>query len=194
MCNVPARRQGGFLREYRGYHLDLIKVCCKQCISAFEALAEPERLELLRCTMVSAYGEAAVIYALQYDDYFPCQHIGRTKHYNRRMAEYKRNWYMEIKHHFILEEVPFGQLSMGRESRWMLHTLKHRWPIDNFELLKLGEDGFGGKRIQAQLTEAVQVFEPLTASFEVVGPLIRKYFLNTCDTEIVNWYVHYELH
>jgi hypothetical protein len=34
----------------------------------------------------------------------------------------------------------------------------------------------------------VQSFEPLTAPFEVVGPLIRENFLGTWDAEIVNWY------
>ena len=138
--------------------------------------------------MVQTYGETAVIYALQYDDHFPCQHIGRTKHYKRRMQEYKSRWDREIKHHFILEEVPFGPLSMERESRWMLHALKHGWPIDNFELLTTGEDGLGGKRMQAKLTEVVQLFEPLTAPFEVIEPLLS-YFMNTCDARIVHWFV-----
>lgn len=139
--------------------------------------------------MVKAYSETAVIYALQYDDHFPCQHIGRTKHYSRRMAEYQRDWYMEIKHHFILEEVPFGPLSMEREARWMMHALKYQWPIDNFDLLKGGEDGLSGKRQQARLTEAVQSFEPLIAPYEIVGPLLYGNFINTADADIVHWLV-----
>ena len=90
LCNTPTRRWG-FLRAYQGYQLDLIKVCCESCIPQFEALAETEQVEALRDAMVKAYGETAVIYALQYDDHFSCQHIGRTKHYSRRMAEYQRD-------------------------------------------------------------------------------------------------------
>lgn len=188
LCNMPTRR-GNFLREYQGFHLDLINVCCENCIPHFEALPETEQLELLRRAMVNAYGETAVIYALQYDDYFPVQHIGRTKHYMRRMAEYrKKDWYKDIQHHFILQQLSFGPLSMEYESRWMMHALKHRWPIDNFELFMGGEDGLSGQRQQARLTEVVQSFEPLTAPFEVVAPLIRENFMNTCDAEIVNWY------
>jgi len=187
ICHAPTRIYD-FLREYQGHRLDRIKVCCKNCISQFEALAEPAQVEHLRRAMISAYGETAVIYALQYDDHFPCQHIGRTMHYTRRMAEYKRDWHLKIQHHFILQQLSFGPLSMEYESRWMMHALKYQWAIDNFELLKGGEDGLSGRRQQAQLTEAVQAFEPLTAQFEVVGPLIREYFLNTCDAEIVNWY------
>jgi hypothetical protein len=187
MCNTP-NRVWDFLREYHGYHLDLIRVCCTTCIPRFEALPEVEQVELLRRAMVSTYGETAVIYALQYDDYFPVQHIGRTKHYSRRMTEYRRNWHTEIKHHFILEELSFGPLSMERESRWMMHALKHRWPIDNFERLKSGEDGMGGMRQQARLTEAVQAFEPLTAPFEMIAPFLKE-FLNTRDAHIVHWFV-----
>ena len=188
LCRTPAR-VGDFLGEYHDYGLDLIKVCCKNCIPHFEALPDPEQRELLRRAMVNAYGETAVIYALQYDDYFPVQHIGRTKHYMRRMAEYrKKDWYKDIQHHFILQKLSFGPLSMEYESRWMMHALKHRWPIDNFELFKGGEDGLSGQRQQARLTEAAQSFEPLTAPFEVVAPFIRENFGNTGDTEIVNWY------
>lgn len=186
MCSTPTRI-GDFLGEYHGYRLDLIKVCCKNCIPHFEALPEVEQLASLRRAMVNAYGETAVIYALQYDEH-PCQHIGRTKHYARRMAEYKRDWYKDIQHHFILQQLSFGPLSMEYESRWMMHALKQHWPIDNFDLLKGGEDGLGGQRIQARLIEAVQSFEPLTAPFEVVAPLLRENFSNTCDTKIVNWY------
>lgn len=188
MCSTLTR-VWDFLREYHGYRLDIIKVCCKDCIPQFEALAEPEQVEMLRRAMVKTYGETAVIYVLQYDDHFPCQHIGRTKHYNRRMAEYKRNWDMEIKHHFILEEVAFGPLSMEREVRWMMHALKYRWPIDNFDRLRGGEDGLSGKRQQARLTEAVQSFEPLTAPYEIVGPLLHGNFMNTTDADIVHWLV-----
>ena len=188
MCSTPARVHGGFLHEYHGYHLDLVKICCKDCIPQFEALPEREQLEWLRRALVKAYGDTAVIYALQYDEHFPCQHIGRTKNYVRRMADYKHGWYKDIRRHFVLQQLSFGPLSMEYESRWMMHALKHGWPIDNFELLKLGEDGLGGRRMQAELTEAVQSFEPLTAPFEVVGPLIREYFLGTSDAEIVNWY------
>ncbi len=188
MCGSPTR-VFDFLREYQGHRLDIIKVCCENCIPRFEALTEPEQLELLRRAMVKAYGETAVIYALQYDDSFPCQHIGRTKHYTRRMAEYKRkDWYKDIQSHFILQQLPFGPLSMEYESRWMMHALKYRWPIDNFDLLKGGEDGLSGQHTQARLIEAVQSFEPLTAPFEVVGPLLRENFMNTCDAKIVNWY------
>jgi hypothetical protein len=187
MCNTPTR-VGGFLREYHEYQLDLINVCCTNCIPHFEVLPETEQLELLRCALVKAYGETAVVYALQYDDHFPVQHIGRTKHYTRRMAKYRRDWHTEIKDHFILEELAFGPLSMERESRWMMHALKCRWPIDNFDLLS-GEDGLAGKRIKARLTEAVKSFEPLTAPFEVVLPLLRENFMNTRDTHIVHWFV-----
>jgi hypothetical protein len=83
-------------------------------------------------------------------------------------------------------------LTMEYESRWMMHALKCGWPIDNFELLKLGEDGLGGINRQAQLTEIVQGFDPLTAPFEVIQPLLRKYFTNTADAAIANWYCsHY---
>jgi hypothetical protein len=187
ICSTQARSRG-FLREYKGFHLDIIRVCCEDCIPRFEALPESKQLELLRSAMVKAYGETAVIYALQYDEYFPCQHIGRTKHYERRMAEYKRDWYKDIQHHFILQQLSFGPLSMEYESRWMMHALKHHWPIDNFDRLKGGEDGLSGQRQQALLTEAVQAFEPLIAPYEIVGPLLYGNFMNTCDTEIVNWY------
>jgi hypothetical protein len=184
MCGTPTR-VWDFLKRYQGYTLDSIRVCCKSCIPRFEALAEAEQLALLRQTMVKTYGETAVIYALQYDDHFPCQHIGRTKHYDRRMAEYKRNWHIEIKHHFILEELSFGPLAMEREARWILHALKHRWPIDNFELLK----GIDRRGVQARLTEAVQSVEPLTAPFETVLPLITGGgFLNVADVGIAHWF------
>ena len=77
---------------------------------------------------------------------------------------------------------------MEYESRWMMHALKYGWPIDNFELLTGGEDGLSGQRQQVRLTKAAQLFEPLTAPFEVIGPLIQENFLNTRDAEIVNWY------
>lgn len=187
LCGKPTHLSD-FLHTYHGYPLDLIKICCKQCIPRFEALPKHEQLKLLRQAMVKAYGEKAVIYALQYDDPFPCRHIGRTKNYKQRMADYKRDWYKDIQHHFVLQHLSFGPLSMEYESRWMMHALKYGWPIDNFEVLRGGEDGLIGQRQQVRLTEAVQSFEPLTASFEVVGPLIRKNFLNTRDTGIVNWY------
>jgi hypothetical protein len=187
MCKTPTR-SWEFLREYQGFGLDLIQICCENCIPQFEVLPESEQLKLLRCAMVKAYGETAVIYALQYDNHFPCQHIGRTKQYDRRMGEYRKRWYKDIQHHFILQQLSFGPLSMEYESRWMMHALKHQWPIDNFELFKGGEDGLSGQHQQARLTEVVQLFEPLTVPFEVVAPLIRENFGNTRDVEIVNWY------
>lgn len=192
MCSTRAP-VGDFLRAYQGHKLgggtlNGIKVCCTRCISRFEALSETEQLELLRRAMVKAYGERAVIYALQYDDQFPCQHIGRTKLYKKRMGQYKRDWYREIKHHFALQELSFGPLSVEYESRWIMHALKHGWPIDNFELFRGAEDGFSVQHQQARLTEAVQSFEPLTAPFEMVGPLMRGNFLDVYDAEVVNWY------
>lgn len=193
MCQAPTQRHD-FLQEYNGYRLDIIKVCCKQCIPQFEALPEAKQLELFHQAMIKAYGKTSVVYALQYDDQFPCQHIGRTKDYVSRMAQYKRGWYREIKRHFILQQL-FGPLSMEYESRWMLHALKHRWPIDNFELLKFGTDGLSGTRQQSTLTEAVQSFEPLTVPFEVVEELIYNDFIGTTDAEIVHWYCsHYHPH
>ncbi len=45
--------------------------------------------------------------------------------------------------------------------------------------------------MQTELTEAVQSFDLLTVPFERIKPLIRKYFSNTGDTAIVNWYCSY---
>ncbi len=163
MCGI--RRQGhAFLREYQGHRLDLIKVCCETCIPRFKVLPEAEQLRRLRNAIKHVYGDYAVIYALHYDASNTVHHIGRTKHLTRRMAEYRRkNWYKPIHHYNVLEEVTPGGLSMERESRWMLHALKHGWPIDNFELLKTDEDGLGGQRIQAELIQAVADIESLTA-------------------------------
>lgn len=81
---------------------------------------------------------------------------------------------------------------MEYESRWMMYALKRGWPIDNFELLKIGEDGQGGIRHQAELAEIVRDIEPLTAPFEVIQPLLHRFFLNTGDAAIANWYCsHY---
>jgi hypothetical protein len=76
-----------------------------------------------------------------------------------------------------------------REVRWMMHALKYRWPIDNIDRLRGGEDGLSGKRQQARLTEAVQSFEPLTAPYEIVGRLLHGNFMNTTDADIVHWLV-----
>lgn len=103
MCNAPTRVYD-FMREYQGFWLDIIRVCCERCTPRFEALSESEQLEYLRRAIVKAYGETAVIYALQYDDQASCHHIGRTKHYMRRMAEYKRNWHRDIHHDFVLQQ------------------------------------------------------------------------------------------
>ncbi len=201
MCGTPTRRYD-FLRKWEGFRLDLIKVCCEQCIPRFETLPEAEQMEWLRQAIVAAYGKTAYIYGLQYREdenaektlwaqfknSFFCHHIGRTKHLLRRMSEYRRGWYRQIKAHHVLEHVPFGGLSMERESRWMMHALKYGWPIDNFELLKIGEDQLGGRRQQEALTKAVAHFEPLTAPFEVIEPLLGK-FLNTGDARIVHWYL-----
>jgi hypothetical protein len=209
MCGTPTS-VSEFLREYRGYRLDLIKVCCKQCIPAFEALTDREQIEWLRRAMVKAYGETAVIYALQYDDTFPYQHIGRTKHLKRRMADYRRNWYREVKAHHVLEVIPFGPLSMERESRWILHALKQGWPIDNFDMLApdkaaqqseradSGADRIVLERLyenhakelckKEELTVSVADFEPLTAPFETIEPLL-KHFGNTIDAHIVHWFM-----
>lgn len=186
MCGTPTQRHD-FLREYRGYRLDLIKVCCTTCIPQFEALSETWQIERLRRAMVNAYGGTASIYCLHYDsDTTHHHHIGRTKNLVSRMGEYRRNWYKEIVSYHVLEDLPQGGLSMERESRWMLHALKHGWPIDNFELLKTGEDGLGGVRQQRELTRAVQSFEPLTAPFEAIEPLLKK-FLGAHDARIVHW-------
>ncbi|GHO98498.1 hypothetical protein KSF_085460 [Reticulibacter mediterranei] len=143
----------------------------------------------MRNAMRNAYGESAVIYALHYDASDTVCHIGRTKHLTRRMAEYRRNWDKPIHHYSVLEDIIPGALSMERESRWMLHAFKYGWPIDNFELLQGGDDRLSGWHTQEKLTLAVADFEPLTAPFEVIEPLLR-YFSNTSDTRIVHWLMH----
>ncbi len=187
LCGTSTRRFN-FLREYRGFHLDLIKVCCKACISRFEVLPETEQMEWLRRAIIAAYGEKAFIYGLHYDESGQVHHIGRTKHLKRRMAVYRRNWHCTIHSYQVLEELPFGGLSMEYESRWMLHALKYGWYIDNFDLLQGGDDGLSGKRQQEELTEVVAHFEPLTAPFPVIEPLLRM-FLNTGDARIVHWFI-----
>lgn len=188
MCGTPTS-VWNFLREYQGYRLDLIKVCCETCIPRFNAFPEAEQIRRLRNAMRNAYGESAVIYALHYDASGTVYHIGRTKHLTRRMAEYRRNWDKPIHHYSVLEDVTPGALSMERESRWMMHALKQGWPIDNFELFQGGDDGLSGRHTQEELTLAVANFEPLTVPFEVIEPLLR-YFSNTPDARIVHWLVH----
>src|SRR5713101_1339407 len=63
MCYTRTQ-SGGFLREYEGYHLDIIRVCCENCIPQFEALSEWKQIDLLRRAMVTTYGETAVIYVV----------------------------------------------------------------------------------------------------------------------------------
>ena len=67
MCGKPTY-YGDFLPAHQGYHLDLIKVCCKNCVEQFEALPEGEQLSLLHQAMVKTYSEKAFIYGLHYDD------------------------------------------------------------------------------------------------------------------------------
>jgi hypothetical protein len=189
MCGMPTHASG-FLKEYRGYSLDIIRVCCKACTPRFNTLPESEQLRRLRNAMKNAYGDYATIYALHYDASDTVHHIGRTKRLARRMTEYRRRWDVPIHHRSVLEEVTPGGLSMERESRWMMHAIKYGWPIDNFNLLKGGEDGLGGQRAQAALTKAVADIEPLTAPFEVIEPLLC-HFLGTLDARIVNWLVHH---
>ena len=185
MCGTPTR-VWDFLREYRGFRLDLIKVCCETCIPRFTAFPEAEQIRWLCNAMKVAYGESAVIYVLHYDASSTICHIGRTKRLARRMAEYRRNWDKPIHHYSVLEDVTPGALSMERESRWMMHALKQGWPIDNFELLQGGEDGLRGQHTQKKVTLAVTNVDPLTAPFKVIEPLLRS-FSNTSDARIVHW-------
>jgi hypothetical protein len=155
--------------------------------------------------MVKTYGETAVIYALRYDVCETCHHIGRTKHLTRRMAEYRRNWDRPIHSHYVLEEVPFGPLSMERESRWILHALKEGWPIDNLNMFaferiasrssELHTPNERQREIQekeqhkkARLLTEVADLEPLTAPFEQIAPIIRSGFMNTIDMFIAHWF------
>ncbi len=211
MCNTPTS-VANFLRKYHGYRLDIIRVCCMSCLPSFQALSDQEQQTLLRQAMIKAYGETATIYALQYDDTFLYHHIGRTKHFKKRMGQYRRNWYRDIQTPHVLEEVAFGPLSMERESRWILHALKHGWPIDNFHMFdpdKLAQQetehplspdvmpllSERRKEIHAnqlqeekELTAAAAEIEPLTAPFEEIEPLL-KYFQNTSDVHIVHWFL-----
>jgi hypothetical protein len=98
---------------------------------------------------------------------------------------------------------------MERESRWILHALKHGWPIDNFDMFapeksaqQLGHSRPDADRILERLDEirakelhkkelliaAVADFEPLTAPFEVIEPLLA-HFGNTHNAPIVHWFV-----
>ena len=204
MCGTPTKVYD-FLREYNGYKLDIIKVCCTTCIPRFEAMTEHEQRSWLRSAMVKTYGETAVIYALRYDACETCHHIGRTKHLTRRMAEYRRNWDKPIHSYYILEEVPYGPLSMERESRWILYALKHGWPIDNFDMFtserfasRSPEPHMPNERLRemeeneqlekARLLAAVANLEPLTAPFDQIAPIIRSGFMNTCDMLIAHWF------
>lgn len=58
MCVFQVRREGA-----KDSKLDLIRVCCIQCISRFEVLPEGEQLILLQRAVVNAYGETTFIYA-----------------------------------------------------------------------------------------------------------------------------------
>ena len=188
LCGAPTSVYD-FLREYRGFRLDIIKVCCKSCIPRFDALPESEQMELLRRAIVKAFGETASIYGLHYDESGAVHHIGRTKHLQRRLAEYRRNWYREITTHDILQELPFGGLSMEYESRWMLHALKQGWPIDNFDVFE--PEGPSYEKMQltkAELTSAVADLEPLIVPFETIKPLLVR-FSNTGDIPIVHWFL-----
>lgn len=208
LCGVPTH-YSDFLSVYEGYPLDLIKVCCVNCAPQFASLPEPQRLWRLRRAMVNAYGETAVIYGLHYDESDAVHHIGRTKHLERRMYQYRQDWYKAIHHYSVLEEIPFGAHSMERETRWLLHALKHGWPIDNFDLhteerlvnpdqpntrggiFRLTPDGEArAQEIQKKetLLAVITDFEPLTTPFEAIEPLLRK-FSNTPDARIVHWFV-----
>ena len=184
MCGIPTSAWD-YLREYQGYRLDLIKVCCNTCTPRFNTLPEAEQTRRLRNAMRNAYGESAVIYALHYDASHTVCHIGRTKNLTRRMAEYRRTWDVPIHHYSVLEDVIPGALSMERESRWMMHALKQGWPIDNFALFQGGEDKLSGQHTQDELTLALANVEPLTDPFEVIEPLLS-YFSNTLDARIVH--------
>ena len=208
LCHTPTR-VSDFLREYHGFTLDIIKVCCKRCIPQFEAMSQQEQMQILHQSIVKTYGETAVIYALQYDDSFICHHIGRTKHLKRRMSEYRRNWYREFSSYSVLEELPFGGLSMERELRWMLHALKHGWPIDNFDMYspekhtpaaeanevvsRIAEIHEQEQQKKARLIDAMADIEPLEVPFEVIEPFL-KMFTNTRDAFLVHWFVQQDMH
>jgi hypothetical protein len=206
LCGVPTY-YSEFLREYEGYWLDCIKVCCVNCAPQFASLPEPQRLWRLRRAMVKEYGEVAVIYGLHYDESQAVHHIGRTKHLEKRMYEYRRDWHRAFHHYSVLEEVPFGALSMERETRWLLHALKHGWPIDNFDqhieerLISPDQPNTRGgifrlipearaRELQKKemLLADIADFEPLTAPFEVLEPLLQR-FSNTSDAHIAHWFV-----
>jgi hypothetical protein len=188
LCGTSTE-SGAFLRMYQGFSLDLIRFCCEACIPRFLALSESEQLLYLRRGIVAAYGEQAVVYAIQDDAGFPLQHIGRTKHYTKRMATYCRRWERPILRTFVLQPLSFGGLSMEYESRWMLHALKYGWPIDNFARLEAGVDESSPiKGQEERLRALVAHIEPLTDPYAVVGPLVERYFIGAADAAIVNWY------
>ena len=157
--------------------------------------------------MVKTYGEKAFIYGLHYDDTGEVHHIGRTKHLLRRMAEYRRNWYRDTRRYTVLEELAFGPLSMERETRWLLHALKHGWPIDNFDVFSERQRpalGLTGDESEPRAREihkkeemrtGVAHIEPLTASFETIflNPILNQ-FMNTVDAHIVHWFIGQPLH
>lgn len=205
MCGSPTR-VGNFLRAYMGYQLDIIRVCCQACIPLFEALPPQEQRWRIQRAMTTAYGESAAIYALHYDASDTIHHIGRTKHLTRRISEYRRNWYRDIDHYSVLQEVTPGALSMEHESRWILHALKHGWPIDNFDMFtekrhptdqERNQDGetlvsrtdscIREQSQKAFLCAAIADLEPLTAPFEQIDPLLSR-FSNTGDARIAHWF------
>lgn len=210
MCKTPTRVYD-FLRTYQGYRLDIIRVCCTQCEPQFFALSEEEQLAWLRAAMVKAYGETGIIYAIQHDDTFLYQHIGRTKDLKQRLRGYKQKWPRAIKDVHILEEVPFGGLAIEREARWIFHAVKHGWPIDNFQMFSperqalLAERTFSyevpilenwpeaHRKEQAReeaLRTALTDVEPLLAPFEVLASLLEMAGLsNTRDAHIGHWFV-----
>lgn len=197
MCNRPVR-VCNFIHRYREFRLDAVYVCCRACFPRFDTLSEDEQVQKLYQAVVTTYGKEAVIYGLHYDDSEEVYHIGRTKRITSRIADYKKNWYREIRGYKILEHVSFGGLSVEREARWMLHALKYGWPIDNYDLLAPDKaasqshieayiEGYmRDQQRKARLLAAAANMEPLTAPFEIIEPLLDN-FVQAHDASIIHW-------
>lgn len=190
MCGT-VKKYSHFLQEYNGNRLDIIKVCCTDCIPQFTALPENEQIAFLRRAMVKTYGAEASIYCIHYGDGEHHNHIGRTKNIGRRMSQYRAKLGDKFHHYHILEKLPFGPLSMERESLWMAHAIKHGWPIDNFLLMIVDKDRLGFSQHQQKIAGMVQTIEPLTAPWSDTKPIVQS-FMGTLDAEIVRWFLERE--
>lgn len=120
---------GEFLQRYRGYDIRDLRICCRGCEMAFNALPLSQLLPIIQTALHRRYLPGQVIYTLHESDTNQVRYIGRTCKPAKRFYQHRhdvRRWSFEEAMALYQETHLVAFVREGSQRR-KFYTVRYRW-------------------------------------------------------------------